>query len=157
MSDVRNQRLATVIHRAVQGVLARGLSDPRLDECMVTITSVKISPDQRSAVLGVSIAPEKRERLALAALESASRHVRRKAGDLVSIHKMPELVFKLDRSFKRQAEVFSALQQVREEMGVEPGEPLGGEDAGEGDGVREPRGDQDGDDDGDDRERTPEG
>jgi ribosome-binding factor A len=124
MSELRNQRLTTVIHRAVQGVIAKGLADPRLDECMVTITSVKLSADQRSAILGVSITPEKRERLALSALESASRHIRRRAADLVSVHKMPDLVFKLDRSFKRQAEVLSALNLVREELGVEPGAPL---------------------------------
>lgn len=124
MNDVRNQRLTTVIHRAVQGVIAKGLADPRLSECMVTITSVKLSQDQRSAVLGVSITPEKRERLALAALESAARHIRRKAADLVSIYKMPELSFQLDRQFKRQADVLSALNLVREELGVEPGEPL---------------------------------
>jgi len=124
MNELRNQRLTTVIHRAVQGVIAKGLADPRLSECMITITSVKLSPDQQSAVLGVSITPEKRERLALSALESASRHIRRKAADLVSIHKMPELSFKLDRQFKRQADVLSALNQVREELGVEPGEPL---------------------------------
>lgn len=124
MNEVRNQRLAAVIHRAVQSVIARGLADPRLSDCMVTITSVKLSDDHRSAVLGVSITPERREHLALKALQSAARHIRRKAADLVSIHKMPELVFKLDRSFKRQADVLNALNLVREELGLEPGDAL---------------------------------
>ena len=110
----RAEQLASVVHRAVQSVLSEGLSDPRLD-CMVTVTSVKITKDLNEAVINVSIMPEKFEPRAMAALKDASNFVKREAAELVSLHMMPKLIFKLDRSAKRQAAVLNALAEVARE------------------------------------------
>ena len=111
----RAEQMSSVIHRAAQSVLNAGCGDPRLDGVMLTITSVKVTADLRTAVLNVSVLPQDKERRALAGLKAASKHVRRQVGDLVSVHQLPEFIFKIDKAAKRQAEVLDALSRVRAE------------------------------------------
>ncbi len=112
--SLRTQQASSVIHRAVQSILVEGLSDPRLD-AMITVTDVNVTEDMKTAIVKVSISPEKKEKLAMYGLQAAARHIRRKVGDLVSIHHPPELVFKLDRGAKNEAAVLEALAKVRAE------------------------------------------
>ncbi len=111
----RTEQMSSVIHRAAQSVLNAGFGDPRLDGLMLTITSVNVTADLRTAVLNVSVLPANKERRAIAGLKAASKHVRRQVGDLVSVHQLPEFVFKVDKAAKRQAEVLEALAKVRAE------------------------------------------
>jgi ribosome-binding factor A len=118
-SDHRGEQLASVIHRAVQTIIARGLSDPRL-ESLITVTSVRVTDDRRTAVIMVSVMPERHESRVIHGLRDASRHIRRQAGDMVDIHRLPDLVFKLDHSAKKQAELLEAMARVRAEREAEP-------------------------------------
>lgn len=111
----RAEQMSSVIHRACQSVLNAGFGDPRLDGLMLTITSVKVTADLRTAVISVSVLPAEKERRALAGLKAAAKHVRRQVGELVSVHQLPEFVFKVDKAAKRQAEVLEALARVRAE------------------------------------------
>jgi len=122
-TDHRGEQLASVIHRAVQTIIARGLSDPRL-ESLITVTSVRVTEDRRTAVIMVSIMPERHESRAIHGLRDAARHIRRHAGDMVDIHKLPDFVFKIDHSAKKQAELLEAMARVRAEREAEPaGDP----------------------------------
>lgn len=118
MTGFRGEQLSSVIHRAVQTIIARGLADPRL-EAMITVTSVKVTEDRQTAVVNVSVLPEKHESRVIHALRDAARHIRRQAGDLVEIHRLPDLAFKLDRSAKQQAELLDAMARVRAEREAE--------------------------------------
>jgi len=111
----RAEQMSSVIHRSTQSVFNAGFGDPRLDGLMLTITSVKVTSDFRTAVINVSVLPANKERRALAGLKAAAKHIRRQVGDLVSVHQLPEFVFKVDKAAKRQAEVLDALAKVRAE------------------------------------------
>ena len=115
----RTDQLGSVLHRATQSVLNDGLADPRLDGTMVTVTKVKVTDDGHTAVISVSVLPEQRQKLAWHALRDASRYVRRRAADLVSVHRMPEFVFKLDTSIKKQAQVLDAIARASAETGAD--------------------------------------
>lgn len=110
----RAEQASSVLQRAVQSVLVEGLADPRLD-VMITVTNVRVTGDMRTAVVHVSILPEKGEKLAMHGLADAARHIRRRIGELVALHNPPELVFKLDRAAKRERAVLEALSQVKAE------------------------------------------
>ncbi len=110
----RAEQASSVLQRAVQSVLVEGLADPRLD-VMITVTSVRVTGDMRTAVVHVSVLPEKGEKLAMHGLGDAARHIRRRVGELVALHNPPELVFKLDRSAKRERAVLEALSHVKAE------------------------------------------
>ena len=119
-SEHRGEQLGSVIHRAVQAVISGGLSDPRLD-ALITVIDVKVTEDRRTAVIGVSVMPEKHESRVIHGLRDAAKHIRRQAGELIEVHKLPELVFKLDRSSKRQAELLDAMARVRAEREAQGG------------------------------------
>jgi ribosome-binding factor A len=128
----RAEQMSSVIHRAAQSVLNAGFGDPRLDGLMLTITSVKVTSDLRTAVINVSVMPQDKERRALAGLKAASKHVRRQVGDLVSVHQLPEFIFKIDKAAKRQAEVLDALAKVRAEEEQRAGVPADDADPTDG-------------------------
>lgn len=131
--NVRHKRLESVIHRGVQSVVNEGFNDPRLDDCILTVTSVKIDNDVTTAVIGVSVLPERAERRAIAALKSAARHVRRETADRVNVHRMPAFHFKIDAAAKRQRDVLEALAKARAET-----EPAHHHDAGPPNDQRNP-------------------
>ena len=119
----RTEQLNSVIHRAAQSVISKGFGDPRLDGCLLTITHVKVTDDARTAVLSVSVMPAKYERRAMAGLKAATKHVRRRSAELVNVHRMPEFIFKTDRGLKREAEVLTALEEVRQEWNTREESP----------------------------------
>ncbi|MEM9084283.1 MAG: 30S ribosome-binding factor RbfA [Planctomycetota bacterium] len=111
----RNDQIASTLHRTIQGVFSAGFADPRLAGVLLTVTEVKPSQDLRTASVSVSVLPEEREARAIAGIKAAARHIRHEVSDKVAFKKMPELIFKLDSSAKRQAKVLGALAEVRDE------------------------------------------
>ncbi len=114
--SVRHERLESVIHRGVQSVISEGFADPRLEECILTVLKVSVDRDLTTAVIGVSVLPEKAERRAIAGLNAAARHIRRETADRVNVHRMPQFRFKVDVSAKRQRGVLEALAKARAEF-----------------------------------------
>ncbi len=111
----RSLQLASIIHRAVQSVVTDGLSDPRLDETMISVTKVRVAEDLSSATLHVSILPKKSESKAVHALQDAARFIRREAAERVSLHRMPALLFRVDHSMQKQTDLLSAFGEVERE------------------------------------------
>lgn len=109
------EQLANEIQKAVQELLARGLSDPRVTG-IITITKTKVQADLKRAEIFVSVMPAERQSLTMHGLKSAERHIRRQVGDMVRTRSIPELVFVLDGSLKKEAAVLQDLQRVREEQ-----------------------------------------
>lgn len=108
----RPEQIASLLHRAIQDVIAKGLHDPRASG-LITITGVEVSRDLRSATVLVSVFPEDRQKLTMHALQHASRHIRRQVSDMVALKQTPDLNFRLDMSLKKQAEVFQALSRAQ--------------------------------------------
>ncbi len=111
----RRDQLAQMLRESIQSVLSRGLSDPRLDGAMLTITEVDLSPDFANASVKVSVLPAKAQKRAVAALVHAARHIRHEVSDRLDLRATPNFNFQLDVSTKRQVGVFEALAKVREE------------------------------------------
>lgn len=107
-------QLASTIRAALADVLARGLSDPRLEGCLLTITELHVSDDLRSANVGVSVLPAKHQGRAVAALRHAGGHLRRLIGESTDLTAVPTLYFSLDEGPKRQAGVIESLRKARE-------------------------------------------
>ncbi|MEM8836413.1 MAG: 30S ribosome-binding factor RbfA [Planctomycetota bacterium] len=112
---VRAQRMASVIARAIQGVLNDGLADPRL-AVLITVTSVTIDDDLTVAVVRVTVSPERKAKTALHGLSDAAAHIRRRVGDATAIKRVPTLMFKFDDGTKSEAAVLDALAEVRAEQ-----------------------------------------
>jgi ribosome-binding factor A len=122
MSGRRTDRVAGELQRAIQKVITRGLSDPRV-RGLITVTKVEVSGDLRDATVFISVMPHEHEKLTHHAVRDAARHIRRQAGELVALARMPELHFKLDAQMRKQAELIEALARERERTAApEPSE-----------------------------------
>lgn len=118
----RPEQLASELRAAVQQLLDRGLSDPRITG-LITITGARVTPDHKTAFLTVSVMPANAQELTMHGLRSAAPHLRRQAGDLVRTRQIPELVFKLDGTLKKQAGVLESINRAAEDLQRRGGKP----------------------------------
>jgi ribosome-binding factor A len=114
VSKRRNQ-LNSTLQRAIQQVISKGLNDPRI-RGLITITSVDLREDLRTAKVGVSVLPEERESATIHGLQAATMHIRHEISDLINMPKAPNLVFALDRSLKIEAGVINAINRGLDEL-----------------------------------------
>jgi ribosome-binding factor A len=110
----RTEQAASTLRKALQQVLAKGLSDPRAHG-LITITGVRVTEDLQEALINVSVLPAERQDLVLHALKDASNYIRREVGEIVDARKLPKFTFRLDTSLKREATVLDALNKVARE------------------------------------------
>ncbi|MEZ6243684.1 MAG: 30S ribosome-binding factor RbfA [Phycisphaerales bacterium] len=127
--DRRLKRLNANLQRGLEEVFARGLNDPRV-RGMVSITSVEIAKDLKTAKIGVSIFPHEHESLTMHAIRDAAAHIRRRLMEQVEMRDMPRLTFELDEGLKKQAEVMGLLAKVREEREAREGAAPDDEETG---------------------------
>lgn len=113
MSQHQSQ-VVSVIQRAVQTVIIRGLNDPRV-RGMISVTKVEITPDYREAMVYVSVLPAKHADLTMHGLRAAAKHIRHQVGQLVRLRRMPILSIRLDHSFRKQTDVLAAIAAVSRE------------------------------------------
>ncbi len=109
MTQHSNQ-IESVLRRAVQDVLMRGLNDPRV-RGLVSVTKVEVSSDYADATVWCSVLPEEHGALSIRGIDSAANWIRREAAEKVRLRRMPRLRFKLDGTLKKQAEVMAAIQE----------------------------------------------
>ncbi|MFZ4574960.1 MAG: 30S ribosome-binding factor RbfA [Phycisphaerales bacterium] len=109
------EQMAAAIQRAVQQVIAKGLQDPRVSG-LITIIDVRVTRDLAQAVISFSVLPQDREELVLHGLQTAANYIRREVGEIVRSRSMPQFVFKLDRSLKKQAAVLADINRASDEL-----------------------------------------
>jgi ribosome-binding factor A len=114
VSKRRNQLNAS-IQRAIQQVIGKGLNDPRI-RGLITVTHVDLQEDLRTARVNISVLPEEREDLTMHGLKASARHIRHEIGDMINMSKAPDLVFRLDKSLKVQANVISTINKELDDI-----------------------------------------
>ena len=107
----RIEQAESTLRRVISQVLARRVSDPRIVG-MVSVTRVEISPDRRNAGVFVSILPEQYEKRTMSGLVNAAIHIQNLVREEVAMRIVPHLSFHLDRSLKKQAEIFGAIDRA---------------------------------------------
>jgi ribosome-binding factor A len=122
-------QVASVLRRAIQEVIAEGLHDPRV-RGMISVTAVRVSPDEAEAFVMVSILPEEQTPRTMHGLVNAAGHIRSRVSRRVRMRRVPRLEFRLDESLKREASVLRAITEAcrDEEPGPDPDASAGGEE-----------------------------
>jgi len=110
----RPDQVASLIQRAVQTVLSRGLSDPRI-RGLVSVTRVRVDDALSQATVYVSVLPAEHADLSLRGLQHAASRIRTQVGKAVESRRMPRLSFHLDERIKKQAEFDAALAETRDD------------------------------------------
>ena len=93
----RPAQVASLVQRAVQDRMVRGLSDPRF-QGMVSVQEVRMSRDLGTATVLVSVLPADRGPLSLSALKSAVGFFRAHLRETTRIRVLPNIVFELSKA-----------------------------------------------------------
>jgi len=117
----RSDRVGDMIRQVVGEMLLRDLSDPRLSS--VTLTGVKVTEDLKQATVFFSAMGEpSQEDAALHGLQSASGYIKKRLGRELRLRFVPDLLFKVDRSFDYGNRIDRLIKTIKEE---EEGNPPG--------------------------------
>ena len=83
---------------------------------MVSVTSVKISPDLRYAKIFLSILNSRNTKQTLAALKSSSGFIRSRIAAKINLRVTPELVFELDESMQYGEKIDTILKDIMKDI-----------------------------------------
>ena len=110
----RQLRVGEELRHALAWILERGeVRDPRLASAVVTVTEVRVSPDLRQATAFIVPLGGEHEAAVLAALEHARGFLRRRVAETVQLRYVPQVTFRLDRSFDDADRMNRALRDPR--------------------------------------------
>ncbi|TVR53020.1 MAG: 30S ribosome-binding factor RbfA [Gemmatimonadales bacterium] len=151
MGSKRRARLNEQFKREITEILRREVRDPRVGS--PTITGVEVTPDLWMARIYVRPGPlaqaepsgtegPSTTKELLEGLDASAPFVRRALGKVLSLRRIPELRFQLDRSMEHAARIEELLREVRPdpedtdaELPADPSEEPGARGA---DGTEEP-------------------
>jgi len=104
-------RINEDIHRELSALL-RNIKDPRVNQGMISITSVETSGDLGVSKVYLSVYNLKSQKDFMKGLKSASGHLRYELGRALSLRHTPQLQFELDNSLERGANIASILNDL---------------------------------------------
>ena len=111
MSQLRIGRINEEIQKELSQLI-RTLKDPRVQDAMISITAVETTGDLRYAKVFVSVLQKDRSRDVLKGLKSAGGFLRREIGRTLQLRYTPELVFELNDSITKGADMFALLKSL---------------------------------------------
>lgn len=116
MTSRRQERVAEALLEELGLLISSELIDPRLEDAMVTVTDVKVSPDLGNARVYVQHAlPDTQSRAVLSALQHAASFLRRALMENLQLRVVPELHFSIDTTEKRAQHIEEILGQIAAE------------------------------------------
>jgi len=104
-------RINEDIHRELSALL-RNIKDPRVNQGMISITSVDTSSDLGKSKIYLSVLDLKSKKEFMKGLKSATGHLRFELGRALSLRHTPELQFILDDSLERGARINTILNDI---------------------------------------------
>jgi ribosome-binding factor A len=107
----RVERVAESIRHALAEILSRGdVADPLLDRQVVTIPTVRMSPDLKLATVTIMPLGGKDAEKTLAALAQHKKELRTLVARRVNLKFAPDLRFTLDDTFDAQSRIDALLR-----------------------------------------------
>lgn len=117
----RPDQIGEVVRQVVAEALLTEVRDPRIK--LVTVTSVKVSPDLSHAVVSIVAHGDEAERdAALEGLGRAAGFLRGRVAKALATRLTPELKFVLDRGAEHAARIDALLAEIRRDTPAEEAE-----------------------------------
>lgn len=113
MSDNnRMNRVNEELREAISKIIDQELQDPKLTG-MISVSSVKTTPDFRYARVFVTMIGCKSQKENLAILKKSSGYIRSLIAKRVNLRMTPELVFEFDESIEYGAKIDKILKDMK--------------------------------------------
>lgn len=120
----RQLRVGEMVRHALTGVLQRGeVADPVIEETVISVSEVRMSPDLKIATVFVSPLGDAGSDTVVKALNRRARFIRgRVAPALRQMKYMPEFRFRADTSFENFDRIDRLLRSPEVARDLEPGD-----------------------------------
>jgi ribosome-binding factor A len=116
MDERRSQRVSEAVREELTEIIGFEMEDPRLRP--VTVSQVEVSPDGRHAHVKVAMSGEEgAERDAMAALDHARHYLRHELATRLSLRRVPELHFEVDRWAEADNRIDILLKRAKKTRG----------------------------------------
>ena len=111
----RLNRVSEELKREISNIINYEVTNSNVTG-MISVTSVKISPDLRYAKVFVSMINSKNVKNTLAGLKSSSGFIRSRIAEKVNLRVTPELVFELDDSMQYGEKIDTILKDIMKDI-----------------------------------------
>ena len=111
MASNRINRINEEIQKEMSSLL-RTVKDPRVQDCMISVTRVETTPDLRYTKVYVSFLQEEKSKEAMKGLQSAGGWIRRQLGSNLKLRYAPEIVWALDDSITYGAHMLNLINSL---------------------------------------------
>ncbi len=111
--QTRSERVQEALRQEISKIVHDELKDPRLG--FITITRVELTKDLRYAKVYFSVLEEDKKSLALKAFRSSKGFVKHLISERIPLRYMPEIDFRLDRSFEHTKRIYDILETLKKE------------------------------------------
>ncbi len=116
-SETRVRRVEEAVKAEIAALLVKGLKDPRIG--FVSIMTVRVSPDLRSANVYVSLyGSETEKKSSLAGLRSSAGFVRKHVGKVLRLRFAPEIRFLEDNTLDEVYRLEKVFKELHDEEGA---------------------------------------
>ncbi|MCW2314533.1 ribosome-binding factor A [Rhodoblastus acidophilus] len=117
----RMLRVAELVRHAVAQLLSRGeISDPELEGIVVTVPSVKMSPDLKLATIYVMPMGGQGRDKVVAALDRHKKFLRGEIAQRVNLKYAPDIRFRIDESFENAERIDALLHSPKVAQDLAP-------------------------------------
>jgi len=119
----RLERVGESVRHALADIFSRGeTDDPALAKRVITVSSVRMSPDLKMATVAIAPLGGKEAQKTLDALVQNRKHLRTLVAHRVNLKYAPDLRFVLDDQFDAQAKIDALLRSPAVARDLEPEE-----------------------------------
>ena len=112
MSQMRIGRINEEIQKEISSLI-RTLKDPRVQNTMISVTSVDTTGDLRYSKIFISVLEKDKSKDVIKGLKSAGGYLRREIGSKLKLRYTPELVFVEDDSITQGAKMYALLSSLK--------------------------------------------
>ena len=117
----RMLRVAELIRHAIADMLSRGdVTDPVLEQNVITVPSVRMSPDLKLATVFVMPLGGKDTKPVIDALERHKKFLRGEVAHRINMKFAPDLRFRIDESFENFAKIDALLRKPEVQRDLTP-------------------------------------
>ena len=107
----RHERLQQDVKIALSDIIRNDVKEPPVTG-LISVTDVKITPDQKYAKVYVSIFGKCNKNKVLEALKKATGFIKMELGKRVRMKNMPAIIFELDDSMEYGAHMDKVIKEV---------------------------------------------
>ena len=109
----RHERLEQDVKIALSDIIMNEVKEPSVTG-LISVTDVKITPDQKYAKVYVSIFGKQNKNKVVDALKKATGFIKRELGRRVRMRNMPDITFELDNSMEYGEHMDKVIKEVME-------------------------------------------